>query len=77
MEFVLGRPIGDNEEVHHKNHIRDDNRPENLEVLLAGEHQSMHNAKPERRLALIEHARLQAQTRDPITGRFVTNGSTQ
>lgn len=32
MEQILGRPLERFEEVHHRNAIRDDNRPENLEL---------------------------------------------
>lgn len=32
MEQVLGRPVGPNEQIHHKNGDRKDNRPENLEL---------------------------------------------
>jgi HNH endonuclease len=32
MEQVLGRHLLTNESVHHRNGVRDDNRPENLEL---------------------------------------------
>jgi hypothetical protein len=42
MERALGREITASEHVHHKNHIRHDNRPENLEVLPALQHYIHH-----------------------------------
>lgn len=45
--------------VHHKNHIRTDNRPENLEVMKRGEHTRFHSKE-------------KPMPRDPVTQRFTS-----
>ncbi len=38
MAEAIGRPLLDSEQVNHINHVRDDNRRANLEILTATEH---------------------------------------
>lgn len=42
MEQAIGRYLVKGEVVHHKNHIRDDNRLENLELMTHREHARLH-----------------------------------
>ena len=51
---VLGRPLNDNEVVHHINGDHTDNRPDNLEVTYQSDHINKH------RLDLIEGRRRRA-----------------
>lgn len=44
MARLLGRDLQTGEHVHHKNHDRGDNRPENLELLSHAEHSRLHAA---------------------------------
>lgn len=46
MEQVLGRRLMRSEQVHHKNHDRLDNRPENLEIVTSSEHGLRHTWRP-------------------------------
>jgi hypothetical protein len=44
-ELMLGRPLTNDEVVHHKNEIRSDNRPSNLAVMTRAEHMQEHSAE--------------------------------
>ncbi|MCW2926183.1 MAG: hypothetical protein JWM86_151 [Thermoleophilia bacterium] len=46
-EEMVGRPLRSDEHVHHKNGVRWDNRPENLEVMDARDHARLGGQRPE------------------------------
>lgn len=49
-EKKLGRMLLDDEVVHHKNEVVDDNTEENIKVMLRGEHTRYHSARRFRRV---------------------------
>ena len=53
-EKTLGRYLYPNEIPHHRNEIKGDDRPENIEVMTEGKHQSFHRKKEKRLRGLRE-----------------------
>lgn len=45
LEGVIGRPLTDGEEAHHKNRVRDDDSPGNLELHTKESHAALHAAE--------------------------------
>ena len=50
MEKIIGRYLAKDEVVHHKNNIKSDNRPKNLQLMKKKEHDSYHSLKRSRNL---------------------------
>ena len=71
MEQMLGRPLREDEVVHHINEDKFDNRPENLEVMTRGELSSLHRrgqrASPETVAKLSRSHRGRANPRRALT----------
>jgi hypothetical protein len=51
VEALLGRLLAADEVVHHRNHIRDDNRPENLEPMPKTQHDRLPKSRRVRHAA--------------------------
>lgn len=69
MEDFLGRHLGENEEVHHKNGNRQDNRLENLELHTKATHSGVEMKKrwDKGRMRRVNFN----HKRDPKTGKFI------
>lgn len=64
---ILKRPLRDDEVVHHKNGQRNDNRPENLEILSRSSHAREHTSLPGTRT----RGRFNSNPRHELNGKVV------
>lgn len=53
MEQLIGRPLESWEQVHHRNHNKLDNSPENLELVTITEHAERHTRHPVTKICVI------------------------
>ncbi len=73
MEEKIGRFLRAREMVHHKNHIMDDNRPENLMVTDMKEHQGLHAQTRLLIRQFIVYKGLQEELTDYVNKQFYDN----
>ena len=62
IEAKIGRYLREDEIVHHKNHVKSDNRIENLVILSNSQHSTHHYPN-----------NMKGVVRDTVTGRFVSH----
>ena len=77
MEAHLGRALKRHEQVHHKNGVRDDNRPENLQIVTEAAHKAMHRAYREAKKVKDSRKRKYAFRKCPVCAETFARLKTQ